>query len=60
MFHKRPPYHTEKVRVAICEALGNVGTAAATGPLQELAGDETGDLADAAAAAVAEIGRRGS
>jgi HEAT repeat protein len=60
MFHKRPAYHSERVRVAICESLGTVGTATTAEALRELGAGETGDVADAVEAAVQKIESRGS
>lgn len=59
MFHRSSPAQSERVRVAICEALGTVGTAAAAGGLRELAADETDAVAEAARAAAAQIEERG-
>ncbi len=59
MFHKRPPYHSERVRVAICEALGTIGMVATAEALRELAAGETGSVAEAAGAAAEKIGQRG-
>ena len=58
MFQKPPPFHGERVRVAICEALGSVGTAAATEALQELASGGADDVAEAAQAAAQQIQER--
>lgn len=60
MFHKRPRYHSERVRAAICETLGAVGTAASLDTLRELAKDGDGSVAEAAAAAVEQIEQRNS
>jgi HEAT repeat protein len=59
MFQKTPLYHTERVRVAICEALASVGAAATSKALQELASSETDAVAEAARAAVERIEERG-
>ncbi len=58
MFQKPPLYHGERVRVAICEALGTVGTTAATEALQELASSEVDAVAEAARAAAEQIQER--
>jgi HEAT repeat protein len=58
MFQKRPLYHSERVRVAICEALGTVGTTAATDALQELASSETETVAEAARVAAEQVQER--
>jgi HEAT repeat protein len=58
MFQKPPLYHGERVRVAICEALGTVGTTAATEVLQELASGEADTVAEAARAAAEQIQER--
>jgi HEAT repeat protein len=59
MFQKPPLYHGERVRVAICEALGTVGTERAIETLQELASSEADTIAEAARAAVEQIQERG-
>lgn len=59
MFHKPSPSEGERVRVAICEALGTVGTAAAADALRELVDGESEAVAEAARAAVEQITRRG-
>ncbi len=59
MFHKAPLYHGERVRVAICEALGTVGTAAAAEVLRELASSEADAVVEAARAAAEQIQDRG-
>ena len=58
MFQKRPLYHGERVRVAICEALGIVGTTAATDALRKLASSEAAAVAEAAQAAAQQIQER--
>jgi HEAT repeat protein len=58
MFRKVPSYHSERVRVAICQALGTVGAAAAADQLRELASSEAGPVADAARAAAEQIQAR--
>jgi HEAT repeat protein len=59
MFQKPPLYHGERVRVAICEALGTMGTAAATDTLREVASGEADAVAEAARAAAEQIEERG-
>jgi HEAT repeat protein len=59
MFKKPPLYHGERVRVAICEALGTVGTAGAIDTLRELASNETDTIAEAARVAAEQIQDRG-
>ncbi|NIN50763.1 MAG: hypothetical protein GTN62_11720 [Gemmatimonadales bacterium] len=58
IFQKRPLYHSERVRVAICEALGSVGTKAAMDALRELASSETESVSEAATAAAERIQKR--
>jgi HEAT repeat protein len=58
VFRKVPPFHSERVRVAICQALGTVGAAAAADQLRELASSEAGPVADAARAAAEQIQAR--
>lgn len=58
MFHRPSPLHAERVRVAICEALGTVGTVASVDALRELVSGETGSVAEAAEAAAARIAER--
>jgi HEAT repeat protein len=60
MFHKRPLYHAERVRVAICEALGVVGTPETAKAMRELVSGETGGVPDAVAAAAERIEQRGA
>jgi HEAT repeat protein len=58
MFRKLPPYHSERVRVAICQSLGSLGTVAAAELLRELASGETDPVAEAARAAAERIQER--
>lgn len=58
MFQRPPLYHGERVRVAICEALGAVGTTAATDALRDLASSEAATVAEAARAAEEQIQER--
>ena len=58
IFKKRALHHSERVRVAICEALGTVGTTAAMDALRELASSQTGSVAEAAEAAAEHIQQR--
>ena len=58
MFHKRPLHHSERVRIAICEALGIVGTTDTADALRELASGETKSVAEAARVAAWQIQER--
>ena len=55
LFQKRPAHHSERVRVAICEALGTVGTADTADVLRETASSETESVAEAARVAAEQI-----
>ncbi len=55
---KRSAHHNDKVRIAICEALGTVGTEAGAQVLSRLASADSPELADAAASAVEAIRAR--
>lgn len=58
---KKPsPRHSERVRVAICEALASVGTSEAVGLLSHVAETGPGPVAEKAAAAVRHIQDRAS
>jgi HEAT repeat protein len=58
MFRKGLHQHSERVRVALCQALGLTGTPAAGDALQELASSEADPVAGAARAAAEQIRER--
>jgi HEAT repeat protein len=59
MFRKGLHQHSERVRVALCQALGATGTPATGDVLRELASSEADPVAAAARAAADQIGERG-
>ncbi len=58
MFQKRPAHHSERVWIAICEALGIVGTTDTADALRELASGETESVVEAARVAAEQIESR--
>ena len=58
MFQRRPAHHSERAQIAICEALGIVGTTDTADALRELASGETENVAEAARLAAEQIGSR--